>query len=196
MRDRSRGEAGFRSERGDAGLPLLLITPALLIIVLHLVNASQQLYERREAFSVASAAARFGNQADPVAGVVDPSAISRLIEALASKFLVLSVSYDQRRAQEVAASAENAGIPTAAVPTTPVRAVPAYGDLYRLIREGRLRHDFSPALTRQVTVATPRQSGDGFVLARPSSGQSITAATATAFAVQEMLAAPPVPTIY
>ena len=56
-----------RGERGDAGLPLLLITPALLIIVLHLINASQQLYERREAFSVASAAARFGNQADPLA---------------------------------------------------------------------------------------------------------------------------------
>jgi hypothetical protein len=35
--------------------------------VLHLINASQQLYERREAFSVASAAVRFGNQADPLA---------------------------------------------------------------------------------------------------------------------------------
>ena len=54
------------SDRGDAGLPLLLITPALLFIVLHLVNASQQLYERREAFSVASAAVRLGNQADQV----------------------------------------------------------------------------------------------------------------------------------
>lgn len=56
----------FTRERGDAGLPLLLITPALLIIVLHLVNASQQLYERREAYSVASAAVRFGNQGDPL----------------------------------------------------------------------------------------------------------------------------------
>lgn len=68
-------QAGFRrsrryrwgSDRGDAGLPLLLIVPALLIIVLHLINASQQLYERREAYSVASAAARFGNQADQLA---------------------------------------------------------------------------------------------------------------------------------
>ncbi len=56
----------LRNDRGDAGLPLLLITPALLFIVLHLVNASQQLYERREAYSVASAAARFGNQGDPL----------------------------------------------------------------------------------------------------------------------------------
>jgi Flp pilus assembly protein TadG len=55
------------NDRGDAGLPLLLITPALLFIVLHLVNASQQLYERREAYSVAAAAARFGNQGDPLA---------------------------------------------------------------------------------------------------------------------------------
>lgn len=55
-----------RSERGDAGLPLLLITPALLFIVLHLINATQQLHERREAYSVAAAAARFGNQPDPL----------------------------------------------------------------------------------------------------------------------------------
>lgn len=52
-------------ERGDAGLPVILITPLLLFMVLHLINASQQLYERREAFAVAATATRVANQGDP-----------------------------------------------------------------------------------------------------------------------------------
>lgn len=52
-------------ERGDAGIGFLLAIPALLIAVLSLVNATQMLYERREAWAVASAATRVGSQADP-----------------------------------------------------------------------------------------------------------------------------------
>lgn len=52
-------------DRGDAGLAFILLIPVLLIIVLHLINATQQLYERREAWAVAAAATRVGNQADP-----------------------------------------------------------------------------------------------------------------------------------
>lgn len=52
-------------ERGDAGLAFLLMVPALLIVALSLVNATQGLYERREAWAVASAASRVGAQADP-----------------------------------------------------------------------------------------------------------------------------------
>ncbi len=53
------------AERGDAGLPAILITPLLLFMVLHLINASQQLYERREAYAVAATATRVANQGDP-----------------------------------------------------------------------------------------------------------------------------------
>jgi len=73
-----------RSDRGDAGLPILLIVPALLFIVLHLINASQQLYERREAFSVASAAARLGNQADQVQVRANESASIDVAKATSS----------------------------------------------------------------------------------------------------------------
>ena len=52
-------------DRGDAGLAFVLLIPVLLVIVLHLINATQQLYERREAWAVAAAATRVGNQADP-----------------------------------------------------------------------------------------------------------------------------------
>ena len=52
-------------ERGDAGVAFILIIPALLFVVLHLINATQHLYERREAWAVASAASRVGAQADP-----------------------------------------------------------------------------------------------------------------------------------
>jgi len=46
-------------------LPAILITPLLLFMVLHLINASQQLYERREAYAVAATATRVANQGDP-----------------------------------------------------------------------------------------------------------------------------------
>lgn len=59
------GRPQAREERGDAGIAFVLLIPALLLIVLHLINASQQLYERREAWAVAAAATRVGNQADP-----------------------------------------------------------------------------------------------------------------------------------
>ncbi len=55
----------LRSDRGDAGLPVLLIAVPLLLVTLHLINATQQLYERREAFAVAASAARLGSQGDP-----------------------------------------------------------------------------------------------------------------------------------
>lgn len=95
----------LRSDRGDAGLPLLLITPALLFVVLHLVNASQQLYERREAFSVASAAARIGNQADQTevrrneSAVIDTGAATAQIQQFVADegFTVTSLSFDDDR---------------------------------------------------------------------------------------------------
>lgn len=62
------------TERGDAGLPLLLISPLLLIIVLHLINATHQLYERREAYATAATATRIANQADPIQVRVEQSA--------------------------------------------------------------------------------------------------------------------------
>lgn len=49
-------------ERGDAGIPVLLIVPALLTVVLTLTAATQQLQARREAFAVANAAARAAAQ--------------------------------------------------------------------------------------------------------------------------------------
>lgn len=95
----------LRSDRGDAGLPLLLITPALLIIVLHLINASQQLYERREAYSVASAAVRFGNQADPLAvrtesvAAIDRSRSEASIRNFVASegYTIVSLSFDDDR---------------------------------------------------------------------------------------------------
>lgn len=51
---------------GDAGVAFILIIPALLFVVVHLITASQQLYERREAWAVAAAASRVGAQADPL----------------------------------------------------------------------------------------------------------------------------------
>ncbi len=54
------------SDQGDAGVAFVLIIPALLFVVVHLVTASQQLYERREAWAVAAAASRVGAQADPL----------------------------------------------------------------------------------------------------------------------------------
>lgn len=54
------------NEVGDAGVAFVLIIPALLFVVVHLITASQQLYERREAWAVAAAASRVGAQADPL----------------------------------------------------------------------------------------------------------------------------------
>ena len=55
-----------RDDRGDAGVAFILIIPALLFVVIHLITASQQLFERREAWAVAAAASRVGAQADPL----------------------------------------------------------------------------------------------------------------------------------
>ena len=55
-----------REDNGDAGIAFVLAIPALLFVVLHLITASQQLYERREAWAVASAASRAGAQGDPL----------------------------------------------------------------------------------------------------------------------------------
>ncbi|MEM7340477.1 MAG: hypothetical protein AAF467_17605 [Actinomycetota bacterium] len=93
------------SERGDAGLPLLLITPALLFIVLHLVSASQQLAERREAFSVASAAARLGNQPTAVevrrtegASLDQAESVAMIEDFVTSQgFDVVAISFDDDR---------------------------------------------------------------------------------------------------
>ncbi len=46
-------------------MAFILIIPAMLLIVVHLVAASQQLYERRQAWAVAASASRVGAQADP-----------------------------------------------------------------------------------------------------------------------------------
>jgi hypothetical protein len=86
-------------------LPLLLITPALLFIVLHLVNASQQLYERREAYSVAAAAVRFGNQGDPLSirqtssAAIDPAASEASIRNFAADqgYVVTSLTFTDDR---------------------------------------------------------------------------------------------------
>ncbi len=53
-------------DRGDAGVAFILIIPALLFVAVHLITASQQLYERREAWAVAASASRVGAQADPL----------------------------------------------------------------------------------------------------------------------------------
>lgn len=53
-------------DEGDAGVAFILIIPTLLFVVVHLITASQQLYERREAWAVAASASRVGAQADPL----------------------------------------------------------------------------------------------------------------------------------
>lgn len=79
-----------RAERGDAGLPAILITPLLLFMVLHLINASQQLYERREAYAVAATATRVANQGDPTqvrlqrTAAIDEGKASDAVEAYVS----------------------------------------------------------------------------------------------------------------
>ena len=92
---------GPSSERGDAGLPILLITPFLLVIVFQLVSATQLLFERREAYSVAHATARATNRADPGAvraesrAVLDPAASEAAGQAfIASEGYTGTVTYD------------------------------------------------------------------------------------------------------
>ena len=114
---------------------------------------------------------------------VDMTDVMQHIRELDAAYDVRAVSFDPRFFDVPAKMLADEGVSMMEVPQSLERMTPAIGNLYEIIRAGRLTHDGDPIVTQQVLNAVPRFNERGFTLAKGKSRGRIDAAIALALAV-------------
>jgi phage terminase large subunit-like protein len=114
---------------------------------------------------------------------VDVTDVMQHLRDLADRYHVEAISFDPRFFDVPAKMLLDEGLPLIEVPQSLDRMTAAIGDLYGLIRGGRVTHDGDDAFASQVLAAVPRFNEHGFTLAKGKSRGRIDAAVALALAV-------------
>jgi len=114
---------------------------------------------------------------------VDVTDVMQHLRDLCDRYRVGAISFDPRFMDVPAKYLYDEGLPMVEVPQSPERMTPIIGDLYELIKAGKVSHNKDVAFTTQVLNAVPRFTERGFTLQKSKSRGRIDAAVALALAV-------------
>jgi phage terminase large subunit-like protein len=114
---------------------------------------------------------------------VDVTDIMQHLRDLRDRYKVGAISFDPRLFDVPAKFLYDEGLPMVEIPQSPERMTPIIGDLYELIREGKISHDGDTAFTQQVLNAIPRFTDRGFTLQKAKSRGRIDGVIALSLAV-------------
>ena len=114
---------------------------------------------------------------------VDVTDVMQYLRDLAETYDVQAVSYDPRFFDVPSKMLEDEGLPMVEIPQSIERMTSAIGNLYELIKGGKLTHDGDEPFAQQILNAVPRYNERGFTLAKSKSRGHIDAAVALALAL-------------
>jgi hypothetical protein len=116
----------------------------------------------------------------------DLSDVMAYIRTLADTYKVGAVAFDPRFLDWPAKILHDEGIPMVEISQGVERMTAKIGDLYTVIREGRLTHDRDPMFAAHILGAVARPNERGFTLKKAGSRGHIDGAIALALAVAEL----------
>lgn len=114
---------------------------------------------------------------------VDVAEIENHLRYLHKNLNILEFAFDPAYMQRSAEILADEGLPMVEYPQTSSRMVPACGQTYELIVNGKLAHDGSPSFTDQVLSAAQRMTDTGWRLSKGKSKRKIDACIAMIMAV-------------
>jgi phage terminase large subunit-like protein len=114
---------------------------------------------------------------------VDVSEIEAFLREVHTTYQVTEFAFDPAYFQRSAEALVDDGLPMVEFPQTGQRMVPACGQTYELIVQGRLAHDGLPTFTDQVLSAAQRMTDTGWRLSKGKSKRKIDACIAMVMAV-------------
>lgn len=114
---------------------------------------------------------------------VDVSEIEAYLREVHATYQVMEFAFDPAYFQRSAEALVDDGLPMTEFPQTGQRMVPACGQTYELIVQGKVAHDGSPTFTDQVLSAAQRMTDTGWRLSKGKSKRKIDACIAMVMAV-------------
>lgn len=114
---------------------------------------------------------------------VDVSEVERYLRELHNQYQVTEFAFDPAYFQRSAEALIDDGLPMVEFPQTGQRMVPACGQTYELIVQGKICHDGMPTFTDQVLSAAQRMTDNGWRLSKGKSRRKIDACIAMVMAV-------------
>jgi len=114
---------------------------------------------------------------------VDVAEVEHYLRSIHRNLNVKEFAYDPAYFQRSAEALVDEGLPMVEFPQTSGRMVPACGQTYELITNGKVTHDGSPTFTDQVLSAAQRMTDSGWRLSKGKSKRKIDACIAMVMAV-------------
>lgn len=115
---------------------------------------------------------------------VDVTDVMQHIRSLSTTYRLQAVSFDPRFFDVPAKMLEAEKLPMVEIPQSLERMTPAIGNLYEIIRAGKMSHDGDPKFGMQVLNAVPQYNERGFTLKKSKSRGRIDACIALALAIE------------
>lgn len=129
---------------------------------------------------------------------LDVAEVENYLRDLHAKFDVREFAYDPAYFQRSAEHLADDGLPMVEYPQNRTRMIPACGNAYEMIVNGRVVHDGSPMFIDQVLSAAQRMTDDGWRLSKGKSKRKIDAAIALVIALDRatmVMKADPAPSV-
>ena len=114
---------------------------------------------------------------------VDVAEIELHLREVHATYQVMEFAFDPAYFQRSAEALVDDGLPMVEFPQTGQRMIPACGQTYELIVQGKIAHDGSPTFTDQVLSAAQRMTDAGWRLSKGKSKRKIDACIAMVIAV-------------
>jgi phage terminase large subunit-like protein len=114
---------------------------------------------------------------------VDVSEVEAYLRQVHQMYKVTEFAFDPAYFQRSAEALVDDGLPMVEFPQSGQRMVPACGQTYELIVQGKVAHDGSPTFTDQVLSAAQRMTDSGWRLSKGKSRRKIDACIAMVMAV-------------
>jgi len=114
---------------------------------------------------------------------VDVAEVEAHLREIHAAYQVMEFAFDPAYFQRSAEALVDDGLPMVEFPQTGQRMIPACGQTYELIVQGKIAHDGSPTFTDQVLSAAQRMTDAGWRLSKGKSKRKIDACIAMVIAV-------------
>ena len=129
---------------------------------------------------------------------LDVAEVENYLRDLHGKYDIREFAYDPAYFQRSAEHLADDGLPMVEYPQNRTRMIPACGNAYEMIVNGRVVHDGSPMFIDQVLSAAQRMTDDGWRLSKGKSKRKIDAAIALVIALDRatmVMRADPAPSV-
>lgn len=127
----------------------------------------------------------------PESSGVDVADVEAYLRQMHMKYQLKEVAYDPAFFQRSAEVLHDDGLPMLEFPQSGQRMIPACGQAYELIVNGKVLHDGSPTFTDQVLSAAQRMTDAGWRLSKGKSRRKIDACIALVMALDRASNRPP-----